>query len=81
MADVPDKSCTGGCRLDGKFDRMSEDIREMKGGLTNVEVVIAGLVTAGGRTQQAIDRMSDRPDCIERRPDIAEDAALGPNGT
>jgi hypothetical protein len=53
---------------------MSEDMREMKGRLTNVEVVISALVTADGRIQQAIDRMSDRLDRIERRLDIAEDA-------
>ena len=53
---------------------MSEDIRELKGRLTNVEIVIAALVTADGRMQQAIDRMSDRLDRIDRPLDVAEDA-------
>ncbi len=59
-------------RLDGKFDRMAEEMREMKGRLTNVEIVISALVTADGRMQHAIDRMSERLDRIERRLDITE---------
>jgi hypothetical protein len=57
-------------RLDSKFDRMTEEMREMKGRLTNVEIVISALVTADGRMQHAIDRMSDRLDRIERRLDV-----------
>jgi predicted nucleic acid-binding Zn-ribbon protein len=61
-------------RLDSKFDRMTEEMREMKGRLTNVEIVISALVTADGRMQHSIDRMSDRLDRIERRLDITTDA-------
>jgi phage shock protein A len=61
-------------RLDSKFDRMTEEMRDMKGRLTNVEIVISALVTADGRMQHAIDRMSDRLDRIERRLDITTDA-------
>jgi hypothetical protein len=57
-------------RLDSKFDRMTKEMREMKGRLNNVEIVISALVTADGRMQHAIDRMSDRLDRIERRLDI-----------
>lgn len=61
-------------RLDVKFDGMREDMQQIKGRLTNVETALAMVATEAGslmaadaRMQQAIDRMSDRLERIERR--------------
>jgi hypothetical protein len=36
------------------------DVREIKGRVTNLEIVVGALATAHGQMQQSIDRLSDR---------------------
>ncbi len=61
-------------RLDTKFDGMRDEFREIKGRLTNVEIVLAAVATelgslvgADARIQHSIDRLADRLERVERR--------------
>jgi hypothetical protein len=65
-------------RLDAKFDRMAEDLHEIKGRLTNLEIVVGALVTADGRMQHAIDRLAERFERVERRLDLVDDSIAPP---
>jgi hypothetical protein len=60
---------------------MAEHMQQIKGRLTNVETALAMVATEVGslmagdaRMQHAIDRMSDRLERIERRPDLVDAA-------
>ena len=52
-------------RFDRKIDRVSEDLRDLKGFVTGVEEHLAGV-------NRRIDRMEDRMDRIEKRLDLVE---------
>jgi division protein CdvB (Snf7/Vps24/ESCRT-III family) len=82
MADEPENMVLAWMRrLDAKFDRMGEQMQDIKGRLTNVETALAMVATevgsmmgADARMQQSIDRMSDRLERIERRLDLVDTA-------
>jgi predicted nucleic acid-binding Zn-ribbon protein len=50
-------------RADARETRV--DMREIKGRVTNLEIVVDALATAHGQMQQSIDRLSDRIERIE----------------
>ena len=57
-------------KFDEKLDPMAIDMRDVKGRLTNVEIVLGALATAHGQMQQSMDRLSDRMERIERRLEL-----------
>ena len=82
MADEPENLVLVMLRkLDTKFDGMREEMRDIKGRLTNVETALAmaatevgSLLAGDARMQHSIDRMSDRLERIECRLDLTEAA-------
>ena len=56
-------------RIDGKVDRLSEDMREVKSRLGILEQQYASL-------SRRVDRIEDRLERIERRLDLAESPPL-----
>ena len=66
MDEQPDNLVlTGLRRLDAKFDRMAEDIRDLKVRMTAVGEGLAGV-------HRRMDRFESRLERIERRPDLVE---------
>jgi chromosome condensin MukBEF ATPase and DNA-binding subunit MukB len=66
MSDSPDNLVlTMLRRLDGKMDRLIDDVADLKVRLTSVEEGLAGV-------HRRLDRIEARVDCIERRLDLAE---------
>ena len=59
-------------RLDEKFDRMAEDVRELKGRMTSVEEHLAKIELSISGVNRRIDRVEERLDRIERRLDLVE---------
>ena len=66
-------------RLDGKMDRLTDEVAELKSrmtlqepGLVNVRSEILGLHQGLASQQVAFDRISTRLDRIERRLDLHE---------
>lgn len=70
MADEPENLILRILRsIDGKVDRMAEDVKDLKLRMTLVEEGLAGV-------HRRIDRVEDRLDRIERRLQL-EDAPSG----
>jgi archaellum component FlaC len=66
MSDQPDNLVlTFLRRLDGKIDRLTDDMHDVKVRLTNVEENLAGV-------NRRLDRIEDRVERIERRLDLVE---------
>ena len=59
-------------RLDEKFDRMADDVRELKGRMTNVEERLAKLDLSISGVNRRIDRVEERLDRIEKRLDLVD---------
>jgi hypothetical protein len=53
-----------------------EELRDIKGRVSNVEIFVGAVVTADGRMQHSIDRLGERLDRIERRLDLVDEAPL-----
>lgn len=65
MADEPDNLVLVMLRrLDGKMDRIIDDLHDLKVRMTSVEEGLNGV-------QRRIDRMEDRLDHVERRLDLS----------
>jgi archaellum component FlaC len=64
-------------KFDEKLDRIGDDVHNIKGRMTNVEIVLGTLATAHGQMQQSFDRLSDRVERIERRLELLNEAPLG----
>lgn len=64
MADEPD-NLVYLRRLDGKMDRLLDDMRDVKVRMTAAEEAIVGL-------NRRMDRVEDRLDRIEKRLDLVE---------
>ena len=65
-------------RLDAKFDRMAEDMQDVRQRLTSVELGLAAvrrevavLAEADAHLSARIDRLGERMERIERRLDLA----------
>jgi len=66
MAETPDNLVLEILRrMDGKVDRVIEDLHDLKARMTGVETALAGV-------QRRIDRVEDRLDRIERRLELAD---------
>lgn len=68
MADEPDNVVLIMLRkLDEKLDRLSDDVKDMKVRMTNVDEGLAGV-------NRRLDRLETRVDRIERRLELSEAA-------
>jgi archaellum component FlaC len=66
MADEPDNLVLQMLRrMDAKFDRMSDDLQDIKIRMTHVEEGLAGV-------NRRLDRLEMRVDRIERRLEVAD---------
>jgi ubiquinone biosynthesis protein UbiJ len=54
-------------RLDAKFDRMTEEMRELKIRMTAAGTAIVAVATSVAGLQRSMDRLNDRVERIERR--------------
>jgi len=78
MSDTPDNLVLALLRrLDGKFDRMAEDMQDVKHRLVAVELGLAAvrrevavLAEADAHLSACVDRLGERLDRIERRLDL-----------
>jgi predicted nucleic acid-binding Zn-ribbon protein len=61
-------------RLDAKLDRIIDDVGDLKGRMTGVELELGRLSVRVAETNARIDRIEVRLDRIERRLDLVEDA-------
>jgi uncharacterized coiled-coil protein SlyX len=68
-------------RMDAKLDRIIEDVKDLKGRMSALELEVAHLSVRVGEisvrvaeTNARIDRIEVRLDRIERRLDLVEDA-------
>jgi hypothetical protein len=73
MADEPENMVVAWMRrLDAKFDRMTEEMREIKIRLTAAETAIVAVATSAAGLQRSMDRLNDRVERIERRLDLID---------
>ena len=61
-------------RIDAKLDRIIDDVADLKGRMTSLELEVARLSMRVAETNARIDRIEVRLDRIERRLDLVEDA-------
>ena len=59
-------------RLDGKMDRLSEDVADVKRRVTSLEAKVVLLHGDFATQSERLDRIEVRLDRIERRLDLAE---------
>jgi predicted nuclease with TOPRIM domain len=77
MADEPDNLVLVMLRkLDAKFDRQGEEIRELKARMMAVEDMFAFLVTAVTRIQHSLERLEARVERIEKRLGLIDEPTI-----
>ena len=62
-------------RLDGKVDRLAEDVADLKTRMTAVEKGLAALAQGLAGVNRRLDRLEARVDRIEHLLDLAETSA------
>lgn len=73
MADEPDNFVLQYLRrIDGKLDRIAEDVQDLKIRATSVEERLASVDMALAGVNRRIDRVEQRLDRIERRFDLVD---------
>jgi predicted nuclease with TOPRIM domain len=63
-------------KLDAKFDRQGEEIRELKSRMMAVEDMFAFLVTAVTRIQHSLERLEVRVERIEKRLGLIDEPTI-----